>query len=216
MPNIADMPKGIDVSKFQGNVDWNRVKNAGISFAFARAIDDRTGTNADPKFERNWQGMKDAGIFRGAYYFFRPRRNIANAANLFCSIVDSLGEGDLPPVIDAEDDDGVSAATYLERMRQWIDIVEDKLERQVLIYTFTPFWRDTLGNSARFSDHPLWIAHFTNAAQPRFPSAFPRFSFWQHSQSGTVAGVNGAVDLDRFNGSMAGLRAFAGFPRDND
>lgn len=214
MVAIADMPKGIDVSKFQGNVDWNRVKNSGVTFAFARAIDDRTGTTADPKFERNWDGMKNAGIFRGAYYFFRPRRNPTNAANLFVSTVGALGEGDLPPVIDIEDDDEVSAGTILDRMKIWIDIVEARLNRQVLIYTFTPFWRDTLGNSTRFSDHPLWIAHFTNAAQPRFPSAFPRFSFWQHSESGSVSGVSGAVDLNRFNGSMAGLRAFAGFPRD--
>lgn len=214
MVAIANMPKGIDVSKHQRNVDWNRVKNSGITFAFARAIDDKTGTTADPTFERNWEGMKDAAIFRGAYYFFRPRRNVTNTANLFVSIVGSLGEGDLPPVIDVEDDDGVSAGNFLDRMARWMDIVETGLNRHVLIYTNTPFWRDTLGNSTHFSDRPLWIAHFTNAAQPRFPSAFPRFSFWQHSQSGTVPGVTGAVDLDRFNGSMAGLRAFAGFPRD--
>ena len=211
MVTISDMPKGIDASKFQGNIDWDQVKNSGISYAFARAIDDKTGTTADPKFRRNWDGMKNAGLFRGAYYFFRPRRDAANAANLFVSLVGSLGQGDLPPVIDIEDDDEVSAADFLDRMARWIDIVEANLNRQVLIYTFTPFWRDTLRNSTRFSDHQLWIAHFTHAEQPRFPSAFPRFSFWQHSDSGSVPGVAGAVDLDRFNGSVAELRAFAGF-----
>lgn len=211
---IADMPRGIDVSKFQ-DVDWPQVKAAGISFAFARAIDDkRPGNKADPKFARNFAGMKDAGIFRGAYYFLRPKRDIVAAANLFVSIVGSLGPGDLPPVIDAEVKDGASASTILDSVARWIDIVEAALNRQVIIYTFTPFWRDTLGNSQRFKDHPLWIAHFTTKPQPTIPSAFPVFSFWQHTDKGKLQGVTNPpkdfVDLDRFNGSMNGLRAFAG------
>ena len=213
MVDIADMPRGIDVSKFQGNVDWAKVKAAGFSFAFARAINDKPpGNTADPKFARNFAGMRDNGIFRGAYYFLRPNRNVAAAANLFISIVGSLGEGDLPPVIDVEDDDGASAATILDRVKQWIDIVEAGLNRQALIYTFTPFWRDKLGNSNRFADRPLWIAHFTTKPQPSFPSAFPNFTIWQHTDKGKVPGITGNVDLDRFNGSMDGLRAFAGFP----
>ena len=210
------MPKGIDVSKFQGNIDWTRVKNAGISFAFARAIDDKPpGNTIDPTFASNFAGMKDVGIFRGAYYFLRPTRNVVAAANLFNSIVGSLGQGDLPPVIDVETADGASAAAILDAIAQWIDIVEAGLNRQVMIYTYTPFWRDTLGNSTRFSDHPLWIAQYTSAPQPNFPSAFPVYSFWQYTQNGQVPGVTppaSAVDVNRFNGTMDGLRAFAGFP----
>jgi lysozyme len=216
MVAIADMPNGIDVSKFQGDVDWPTVKDAGISFAFARAIDDKPpGNKVDPKFERNFAGMKDAGILSGAYYFLRPTRDVGAAAELFVSIVGSLGQGDLPPVIDVESADGADANTILDRIAQWIDIVEQSLNRQVMIYTFTPFWRDTLGNSTRFSDHPLWIAHFTAAAQPKIPSAFPTFSFWQFTDKGQVPGVAPpakAVDRDRFNGSTNELQALAGFP----
>jgi lysozyme len=216
MVAIADMPNGIDVSKFQGDVDWETAKGAGISFAFARAIDDKApGNTVDPKFVRNFAGMKDAGILRGAYYFLRPNRDVKAAADLFVSIVGSLGVGDLPPVIDVESADGADATTILDAIARWFDIVEQSLNRQGMIYTFTPFWRDTLGNSTRFSDHPLWIAHFTTAAQPKFPSAFPTFSFWQFTEKGIVAGVTppaSAVDKDRFNGSMDALRALAGFP----
>jgi lysozyme len=214
---IANMPKGIDVSKFQGKIDWARVKNAGISFAFARAIDDKPpGNTIDPTFASNFAGMKAAGIFRGAYYFLRPKRNVVAAANLFNSIVGTLGQGDLPPVIDVESADGASASAILDAMAQWIDIVEAGLNRQVIIYTYTPFWRVTLGNSARFSNHPLWVAHYTTAPQPNFPSAFPVYSFWQYTQNGQVPGVTppaSAVDLNRFNGTMDGLRGFAGFPQ---
>jgi len=216
MVAIADMPKGIDVSKFQ-TVNWQQVKNAGFSFGFARVIDDKPpGNKPDPKFASNFANMKTAGVLRGAYYFLRPTRNVTAAANLFVSTVGSLGPGDLPPVIDVEAQDGASASTILDRVAQWIETVEAALNRQVMIYTFTPFWRDTLGNSDRFKDHPLWIAHFTNAPQPNFPKAFPRFSFWQHTEEGNVPGVTNPpknfVDLDRFNGSINALRAFADLP----
>lgn len=213
MVNIADMPRGIDVSKFQGRVNWSAVAASGISFAFARIIDDKTGVSADPQFRANYTGMQSAGILRGAYHFFRPNRNVAAAANLFVSLIGTLEQGDLQPVLDVENNGGgMGASQILDGIGQWIDIVESALNRQVMIYTFTPFWRDTLGNSTRFSDHPLWIAHFTNKPQPNFPSAFPSFSFWQFTESGSCPGVTGNVDLDRFNGSMDGLRAFAGFP----
>lgn len=214
MAEIADMPTGIDVSKFQGNVNWQEVKNAGHSFGFARAIDDETGTTADPEFAHNWQGMKDSGIFRGAYYFLRASRNMKEAADLFVSLVGQLGPGDLQPVIDVETADGVSANNILDAIQEWMEAVEAALNRQIIIYTYTPFWTNTLGNSNRFSDRALWIAEYTSAPQPHFPSAFPHFSFWQYSETGKVPGISGTVDMDRFNGSMNGLRAFAGFAAD--
>ncbi len=214
MAEIADMPTGIDVSKFQGSVNWQEVKNAGHSFGFARAIDDSTGTTADPEFLHNWQGMKDSGIFRGAYYFLRASRNMKDAADLFVSLVGQLGPGDLQPVIDVETADGESAATVLDAIQEWMDAVESAVNRQIIIYTNASFWENTLGNSTRFSDRALWIAEYTSAPQPKYPSAFPTYSFWQYSESGTVPGISGQVDMDRFNGSMTGLRAFAGLPAD--
>jgi lysozyme len=215
MVEIADMPKGIDVSKFQGSVNWQEVKNAGYSFGFARAIDDSTGTTADPEFAHNWQGMSDSGIFRGAYYFLRASRNMTDAANLFVSLVGQLGPGYLPPVLDVETADGESADTVLDAIQEWMDAVESAVNRQIIIYTNASFWENTLGNSTRFSDRALWIAEYTSAPQPKYPSAFPAYSFWQYSESGTVPGISGQVDMDRFNGSMNGLRAFADLPPDS-
>lgn len=214
MVAIADMPTGIDVSKFQGSVNWQEVKTAGYSFGFARAIDDATGTSADPQFAHNWQSMKDSGIFRGAYYFLRASRNMTQAADLFVSLVGQLGPGDMPPVVDVETADGENADTVLNAIQEWMEAVETALNRQIIIYTYTPFWENTLGNSNRFSDRALWIAQYTSAPQPNFPSAFPAYSFWQYSETGTVPGISGQVDMDRFNGSMDGLKAFAGFPPD--
>lgn len=213
MAAIADMPTGIDVSKFQGSVNWTEVKNAGHVFGYCRAIDDATGTTADPEFAHNWQGMKEAGVYRGAYYFLRASRNMNQQADLFNSLVGSLGEGDLPPVIDVETSDGASGAQILDAIGQWMEVVEAGLKREIMIYTNNPFWTDTLGNSNRFADRALWIAEYTSAPEPKYPSAFPRYSFWQYSQSGKVAGVPGSVDMDRFNGPMDALKLFAGFPK---
>jgi lysozyme len=213
MVAIADMPTGIDVSKFQANVNWTAVKNAGHVFGYARAIDDKTGTKADPEFAHNWAGMKAAGIYRGAYYFLRATRDTKQQADLFLSVMGEIGQGDLPPVIDVETAGGATSAQILDAIAEWMQIVEAATKREIMIYTNTPFWRDTLGNSTQFADRALWIAHYTSAPQPKIPSAFPRFSFWQYSQTGSVPGISGGVDMDRFNGSIDALKLFAGFPK---
>jgi GH25 family lysozyme M1 (1,4-beta-N-acetylmuramidase) len=218
MPTPIDqMPRGIDVSKHNGRIDWNRVAHTGIKFAFTRVIDDRRPRNADPQFAANRDGIKAAGLLRGYYHFFRPGRdNVVNSANLFASLIGTLLPGDLQPTIDIEVTDGLGANAILDASARWIDIVEAATGRQVIIYTFVSFWRDTLRNSTRFGDHPLWIADLQNTP-PRVPGGFRTFTFHQHSFTGRVPGIprTGAatnVDLDRFNGTMNGLRAFAALP----
>lgn len=222
---IADMPRGIDVSKYQGEVDWERVAGEGIKFAFARAVEDKLPADrADHTFADNFEGMKAAGILRGAYHFFRPRRDAAAQAKLFVSIVGELKPGDLPPVIDFEHDGSskepklppVSPEVIVEGMARWIDIVEDALNRHVIIYTSAEYWILAAGNSERFRDHPLWVAHW-KADRPMVPSAFDSFIIHQYDVELTVPGVPGTgplvyVPTDRFNGSVNELRALAELP----
>lgn len=222
---IADMPRGIDVSKFQGEVDWERVAGAGIKFAFARAVEDKSPADrADHTFAANFEGMKAAGILRGAYHFFRPRRDAAAQAKLFVSIVGELKPGDLPPVIDFEHDGSnkelnlpsLSPKVIIEGMARWIDIVEDALNRRVIIYTNAEIWILAAGNFKCFRDHPLWIAHW-KADRPMLPSAFDSFIIHQYDVELTVPGVPRTgplvyVPTDRFNGSVNELRAFADLP----
>lgn len=214
---IENMPKGIDVSKHNGRIDWNRVAQSGIKFAFTRVIDDGHPNNADPQFVNNRDGIKAAGLLRGYYHFFRPGRdNVVKQANLFVSLIGTLLPGDLQPTIDIEITDGLGANAVLDNSARWIDIVEAATGRQVIIYTFVSFWRDTLHNTTRFGDHPLWIADLQNTP-PRVPGGFHTATFHQHSFTGRVPGIPRVgpgtdVDLDRFNGSMNGLRAFAALP----
>src|SRR4051812_11230805 len=92
---------GIDVSKWDGTVNWPRVKAAGVYFAFIRVSDG--ASTRDAQFATNWAGAKAAGVIRGAYQFFRPTQSMTTQADMLISAVGTYQAGDLPPVIDVED-----------------------------------------------------------------------------------------------------------------
>lgn len=197
--------EGIDVSYYQEVIDWQKVKDAGIGFAIVRqsygsAFD-------DPKFKANWAGAKQAGLVRGLYQYFRPGQDPHEqaAAVLDALADDPLGEDDLPVVMDVESTDGVSNATLRARMQSWLDDIEHGTGKKPIIYT-AAFMQSNVG--AGFAGYPLWVANYTTNC-PLLPNGWTGWNIWQYSESGTVAGVPGHVDRDRFNGSMDDLLAFA-------
>jgi lysozyme len=197
---------GIDVSHFQGRVDWQAVKAAGCSFAFAKATE---GTNVtDPYFAANWAGMKEAGLLRGAYHFYRAGEPAEEQAAHFLSTV-RFEPGDLPPVLDIEVNDGVTGQPLVGGVQLWLDAVEPVAGATPVIYTNAPFW-DAHFAGGGFSQYPLWIAHYTDAPAPApLPEGWAVWTFWQYSQSLTVGGVSGPADHDYFNGTAADLQALA-------
>jgi len=197
--------QGIDVSEFQGAINWSAVKAAGKQFAFIRVSD---GTYQDPKFATNWAGAKAAGILRGAYQFFRASDDPITIADQFLAKIGTLGDGDLPPVLDVEVTDGQSAATIRTRMEQWLAHVEQKTGRVPFIYVSPGFWPN-LG-SPNESHYRLWVANW-GVSCPSLPAGgWSTWQMWQKADNGTVGGISGAVDLDEFNGSLAQLQAIAG------
>ena len=199
---------GIDVSYHNGTINWTSVRNAGARFAFIR-VSDGNGFH-DPKFQTYWPAAKAAGVIRGPYQFFRPNQDVAQQADfLISSIGGSYTPGDLPPVIDVEADGGLSPSTVAARVRTWVDRVKAKLGIDPIVYTGKYFWRDEVGGPTSFANNPLWIAAYTSLC-PDLPSPWPRWTFWQNSDTGSIAGISGDVDLDKFNGSVADLIAFAG------
>jgi lysozyme len=194
---------GIDVSHFQGRVDWPAVWGAGCAFAFAKATEGAGLT--DPFFAANWAGMKAAGLARGAYHFFRAGQDAAQQAAHFLSTV-QFAAGDLPPVLDIEVNDGVTGPALVGGVQTWLDAVEAAAGVTPIIYTNTPFW-DAHFND-QFSNYPLWIAHYGPAPQP-LPAGWTVWTFWQYSQSLHIAGVGGPADHDYFNGPLAQLQALA-------
>lgn len=194
--------RGIDVSKYQGDIDWGRVRNAGIEFAFIR-VSDGTAT-LDPKFNRNWANAKAAGVVRGAYQFFRPSQDPIAQANRLIAAVGELQATDLPPVIDVEVTGGLSATAVRSKIDRWIVHVERELGRRPIIYSGSYFWRDRVRGGAAYEKHPFWIAQYTSLC-PRLPSPWRRWAFWQNSDEGRVTGIVGPVDTNFFNGTRAQL-----------
>lgn len=197
---------GIDVSYYQGVIDWNRAKAGGTEFAFIRVSDG--ARFRDPKFDANWANAKSAGVIRGAYQFFRPTQNIEAQANIMIQAVGRYQPGDLPPVIDVEADGGLAPAAVAAKAKQWVELVKAGTGAAPIIYTGKYFWRDEVGGSRVFSDHALWIAQYTSKC-PDLPLPWSRWTFWQNTDRGRIDGIRGNVDLNKFNGTLADLQAFA-------
>ena len=193
---------GIDVSKWQGTVDWKSVRQSGIAFAFARAT--YGVSEVDSCFNENWQGMQEAGIVRGAYHFFLSADDPAQQAEFFIRTVGSLSPGDLAPVIDVEADGGTDG-DYVASVKVWLSTVEQGLGRRPIIYTAPSFWNENF--TGGFGSYPLWVAEY-GVTSPKAVNGWANWTFWQYSSTGKVAGVNTSVDLDEFNGSSQELAAF--------
>ena len=195
---------GIDISYYQEGIQWNRVRRAGVLFAFIRVSDG--ATFLDPRFAGNWAGASRVGIMRGAYQYFRPDENPIAQADILIAAV-QRDRGELPPVIDVEAEGGKSPAQIARAVKTWLDRVRSKLDVEPIIYTGPEFWRIKVGG-ADLASQPLWLAHYTTGC-PTIPAPWTAWTFWQHTDSGPVPGIDGSVDLDVFAGTFAELQEFA-------
>lgn len=198
--------EGIDVSVWQADIDWESVKAAGVQYAFARAA---YSTSKDDYFDQNWAGMKAAGVIRGAYQYWRPDKDPIAQADALLAIMGPLEPGDLPPVIDVEETDGVGPVTLTDRLGQWLQHVEAAIGRKPIIYSGKYFWQDNVQSKA-FLDYPYWIPNYSLEC-PNLPNGYwPDWQFFQYTSTGHVNGVSGNVDRDQWNGTLQDLQAFAG------
>lgn len=198
--------EGVDVSIYQGTVNWTAVKAAGRDFAIAR-ISDGTGS-LDSTFAANWAGIKSAGMVRGAYQYFEPGEDPTAQANIVINAVGMLVDGDLPVTADMEVAGGQSGATIAAHLQTWANAVETGTGKKPMIYTSPGFWNGSVASTA-FSSYPLWVANWGPSC-PTLPTGWSTWPFWQYSDMGSVSGINATVDLDKFNGTLAQLQAFAG------
>lgn len=213
---------GIDISHHNKQVNWQAVKNANISFVFVKATDGIPTANdngTDPNFATNWQDVKKAGLIRGAYHFFRPRRSAQDQARHFLKTV-NLEPNDLPPVLDIEPYPPEVGQQWkelelnkrLEVIKQWLQLVEAKTGRRPIIYTNIDFWNNYIGESLDFTHYPLWIANY-KTYKPNVPTnnwGGNGYTFWQYTEKGKVDGIASEyVDLNTFKGSRNQLIALA-------
>lgn len=202
-----DMPvnysiHGIDISKFQGNVNWMAVRQMQvdeirISFAFIKATEGIS--RQDGTFQRNWDKAKEAGVIRGAYHFFYSTRDPIKQAINFRNVV-QLESGDLPPVLDIEVHNNQPPAVIRSTARIWLEDMEKAYGVKPIIYTNIHFYETYLGKD--FDEYPLWVAHYYQKDKPR---SARNWVFWQHSDIGHVNGIRGTVDFNVFRGDSSDL-----------
>jgi GH25 family lysozyme M1 (1,4-beta-N-acetylmuramidase) len=212
-PNFAsNPPPGIDVSHYQGSINWSSVKSAGIQFAWIKATE---GTSyKDPNFNSYYLNAYNAGVIRGAYHFARPDLSTgATQATYFASHGGAWSRDNLtlPGMLDLE---GGCYSKSASAMQSWIldfyNTYKAKTGRDVVIYTSPSWWNSCTGGwSGMSSRSPLWVANWTSASDPTIPNGFPYATIWQYTDSGSVSGISGAVDRDRFNGDHSRLLALA-------
>ena len=202
---------GIDVSKWQGNIDWQQVANDGKVFAFVKATEGKTYT--DPKFATNASNGNSAGVVMGVYHFARPDNNTGaeDATNFVTVAGNYMGAGFLPPVLDFEDINRNGTTTYLSdilsksELTAWIQefltTVQNLTGVTPIVYTST-FYAGYVNPS--LNSYGLWIAK-PNTSPTTPPTSLGNWNDWkfkQYSWTGSVSGISGNVDLNVFHGSI--------------
>ncbi|MBB3699877.1 glycoside hydrolase family 25 protein [Flammeovirga yaeyamensis] len=189
---------GIDVSHHQQYIDWSRVskmhaQGQSIKFAYCKATEGLD--HSDRHFSHNKKRSKEHQISFGAYHFFRPKKDGKQQADFFLNTVGDLAPADMVPVVDIEVLDRVSPSTMRKRLKDFLDHVESAIGVKPMIYTGDVFYKDYL--KGYFPKYRIWIANYSNGTQ----SSEKRWTMWQHSQTATVDGIPGKVDMNVFYGN---------------
>ncbi|KAB0680812.1 glycoside hydrolase family 25 protein [Aureimonas leprariae] len=204
---------GIDLSKYQGDVDWPAAKKGGVAFAYLKATEG--GDRVDAKFAENWAAARAVGMPRGAYHFFYHCRTGKEQARWFIANVPRDPDA-LPPVLDVEWTPDSPTCTkrpprddLMREMQDFLDTVEKYYGVRPILYVPIDVHRDRLVGA--FPRYEFWLR-----AVKDHPSAVYEgrpFRFWQWTATGTVPGVSGEVDRNAFSGSRADWTKWLGARR---
>lgn len=188
---------GIDVSQYQGKIEWEQVRaiedSFPVSFALIRAT---AGKNLlDKQFKRNWEQSKQNKLIRGAYHYYRPNENSIQQANNFIKYV-RLESGDLPPVLDIENLPKTQSIDSLRvGLKRWLAKVEDHYKVKPIIYSGESYYKDFLQKD--FKGYTFWIANYNFFVE----DIKDEWTFWQFTEKGVVQGIKSPVDLNIYNGT---------------
>lgn len=199
---------GIDVSNWQGQVDWAGQRAAGKRFAYVKATE---GTSyKSPSFSHQYTGSYTQGFIRGSYHFALPDRSSGTAqADWFVNNGGgwSADGKTLPGALDMEWNPygatcfGKTQAGMVTWIQDFVKRYKARTGRAPVIYTNTNWWNQCVGHDTRFAaEVPLWIARYSTAAGT-LPTGWSYYTFWQYSDT--------PIDQNVFNGSLDRLRALA-------
>lgn len=195
---------GIDISHYQGDIDWEELRNAmieGCPLRFIMIKSTEGSSKLDSKFKDNFRQARENGYIRGAYHFWSNKSSARDQAYYFLNKV-RLEDGDLPPVLDVEHKPQEQSVEDFQRdILTWLHIVEDKYHVKPIIYTYYKFKEKYLSATV-FDDYPYWIAHYyVDKVEYKGP-----WKFWQHTDVGKLPGISGYVDFNIYNGSFYDMK----------
>ena len=220
----ATRAKGIDVSNWNGTINWTKVAHAGYRFAIAKATE--ATTFDDSTYVANRYGSEAAGLIFGAYHFARPSGTsiAAVTASAVAQADHFLGfatpqPGELPPVLDLEATGNLSARLLAAWTEAWAQEVYARLGVHPLVYSSPAFWQEHLADSTAIAaaGTTLWIAHWTNASHPWIPAQNWNglgWTFWQWTDCVSVPGIAHCADGDRMNGTSPASLVIAPYSQD--
>lgn len=208
---------GIDVSRYQELIDWQKVKKSGVRFAIIKASEGEG--YIDPMFEENLRGAVEAGILPGSYHFFLPRYDPLAQARHYVRVLQeyAVDAPTLPPCIDLETP-GLGKSGLNQSVRIFLEEIFRLTGRKGILYVSPGFWNSYLpvpvvsgykllrSEVDWAADYPLWLAHYTTG-WPYQIHPWAGWRFWQYSSAGKIAGISTKVDLNLFHGTADELSA---------
>lgn len=206
-PTPSPYTEGIDISHWQGTIDWTKVAAAGKRFAFMKASE--STDFVDNTYTSNRAQARAAGLYVGAYHFAQPSSGAGDAVAEADHFIDTAtpASGDLIPVLDLERSGSLSQTALTAWVKAFLDRVYERAGVRAIIYVSPNFWRTYMGDTTWFGANGyniLWVAHWTTGVAPSVPGgnwAGEGWTFWQYTSDGAVSGISGRVDLNRYRGT---------------
>ena len=194
---------GIDVAKYQNDIDWARAKGSGVSFAFIKATEG--GDRLDDRFRQNWEGARRAGVLRGAYHFYYFCRPAFEQAAWFIQHV-PREKGALPPVLDMEWNHKSPSCKFRpepEAVRREMGVFLNRIKshygKTPIVYTTVDFYHEN--DLGQFRNVDFWLRSVADEPSNIYPDQ--KWVFWQYTGTGIVPGIKGDTDINAFYGTVA-------------
>ena len=185
--------QGIDISHYQGNINWGKINQNQLTFVYIKATEGIT--YQDPLFDTHNHGAQTTTLLRGAYHFFEVNDDAqAQANNFLTKISDAALQ--LTPMLDIELSKDKSPTDIQQGVLRWLSYVQEKTGCRPIVYSYGSFWESYLGTA--FNDYAFWLADY--ASSPRTPAGLPRWKIWQYSDKGRVPGIRHSVDANVVRG----------------
>lgn len=192
---MTNIPKIIDLSAWQQNVDYVQVIESGVEAVILRVS--RGHYYGDIAYAHHRTQFRKRGVRVGGYHYFYPNRDPIWQADVFVS---NWRYCHIPPILDLEETRGQPGWTIANRAMLWLEAVELRTGYKPWIYTRARWFNDHVGPwFPAKGEYPLMIAHYTNAAKPTIPKGWDDYDLWQYAKNVEIPGINGGVDACRVN-----------------